>query len=124
MSWKNIPDDILFMVCENLAYKDVAALSSACKSWNSICTNLPNAVWKKVFMRYIETNFGKEFSEISKAINRKQSFRTNLLSFKDELMRIHVLIKASTQPISKVQTLLKRNAYDPQKCCVSKTVKR
>ena len=124
MSWKNIPDDILFMVCENLTYQDVATLSSVCKSWNSICTNLPNVVWKKVFMRYMKTNFGKEFSEISKEIQRKQNFRKNLLSFKDELMRIHDFIKASTLPISKVQTLLNRNCYDPQKCCVSKNGKK
>ena len=120
MCWQNIPDDILCMVCENVTYKDVASLSSVCKSWNSICNNLPNAVWKKIFMRYIKANFGKEFSEISKAIYRKQSFHTSLLSFKDELMRIFVSRKASTQQLSKEQTLLNRNAYDPQKFCISK----
>ena len=109
MSWENIPDDILFMVCENLTYKDVGALSSVCKSWNSICKNLPNAVWKMLFMRYIKTNFGKEFSEISKAIHRKQSFKTNLLSFKDEFLRIYVSMKTSALPISKEQTLINRN---------------
>ena len=118
MSWVNLPEDILLIVCENLMPKDVISLSSVCKPWHRVCQN--NLLWKKLLLNYLrgnsyhyDTGLTYKMNECPKGIKHKLRLNPSV-NFKEECIRISNAINSKTPPFMKANVLVNRNNYCPQ----------
>ena len=68
MSWQELPADILLMIFEKIAVKDLIKSSIVCKHWNSIAES--NTLWKKIFNDQLEEGKEEEFHDMENIKNR------------------------------------------------------
>ena len=112
MSWSELTEDVLLMICEKVTLKDIAQISLVCKCWYRILSR-QKILWKKVLVKYLEEKNGSKV--VKSGLNRLRELN-NSVNWKEECIRI---ASKSRLPLIKGQVLLNRNQYDPQRFCIS-----
>ena len=110
MSWIDLPEDVLLLICEVVTLKDVAQISMVCRYWNHIL-NAQKILWKKFLAEYLQEKNTSE--NVKRGLNR-------LIELNDDIQWKKILKRLKYRlPLIKGQVLLNQNQYDPQRFCIS-----
>ena len=101
MSWIDLPEDVLLMICEKVSVKELSQISMVCKHWHYIL-NTQKTLWKKVLVEYLEEEIGTASFEVKLAMKRFKALNENF-DFERRVQKTKISI-ASNQGTSSIKS--------------------